>query len=196
MVPSFILAILASGSLLETQSWFESFLPLRLRSRRARSSAVGVCDTALLGQALQHPPVTLARALRTMLRSAALASMVEASTPMRSPFTRPASAISARTQLETPPCGLHGAGGGSVTARNRPAPVPASPTAGTPVATGNPSTATMPTLRVDTLEVAHQVHTEVARHRRRPHPGRVIGLADRLGEASKPPSISTNCRRS
>ena len=37
---SFILAILASGSLLETQSWFESFLPLRLRSRR--SSAVGV----------------------------------------------------------------------------------------------------------------------------------------------------------
>ena len=42
-----------------------------------------------------------------------------------------------------------------------------------------------PTLRVDTLEVAHQVHTEVAPgwHRRRPHHGRVIGLADRLGEA-------------
>ena len=36
-----------------------------------------------------------------MLRSAALASMVEASTPMRSPFTRPASAISARTQSNT-----------------------------------------------------------------------------------------------
>ncbi len=35
-MPSFILAILASGSLFETQSWFESFLPLRLRSRRGR----------------------------------------------------------------------------------------------------------------------------------------------------------------
>ena len=34
MVPSFILAILASGSLFETQSSLESFLPLRLRSRR------------------------------------------------------------------------------------------------------------------------------------------------------------------
>ena len=44
---------------------------------------------------------------------------------------------------QTPPCGLHGAGArGSVTARNGPAPVPASPTAGTPVATGNPSSAT------------------------------------------------------
>ena len=38
----FILAILASPVALQTQSWFESFLPLRLRSRRARSSAVGV----------------------------------------------------------------------------------------------------------------------------------------------------------
>ena len=57
--------------------------------------------------------------LRTMLRSAALASMVKASTPMRSPLTRPASAIKARTQSEASPCGPHGAGArGSVTARN------------------------------------------------------------------------------
>ena len=36
-----------------------------------------------------------------MFRSAALASMVEASTPMRSPLISPASAISTRTQLKT-----------------------------------------------------------------------------------------------
>ncbi len=42
-----------------------------------------------------------------------------------------------------------------------------------------------PALRVDALEVAHQVHAEIAprRHRRRSHPGRVIAPAGRLGEA-------------
>ena len=54
-----------------------------------------------------------------MLRSAALASMVEASTSRcRSPFTRPAWR-SAPGPSQTPPRGLHGAGArGSVTARN------------------------------------------------------------------------------
>jgi hypothetical protein len=42
VVPSFILAILASGSLVETQSAFDSFLPLRCRSIRISSSARGV----------------------------------------------------------------------------------------------------------------------------------------------------------
>ena len=41
---------------------------------------------------------------RTMMRSAALASMVEASTPMRTPWTKPTSAISARTQSNTAVC--------------------------------------------------------------------------------------------
>src|SRR5207237_670476 len=40
--PSFILVILESGSVLLIQSSFESFLPLRPRSRRMRSSIVGV----------------------------------------------------------------------------------------------------------------------------------------------------------
>ena len=37
----------------------------------------------------------------------------------------------------------------------------------------------------DALEVAHQVHAEIAprRHRRRPQPGRVIGPTGRLGKA-------------
>ena len=39
--PSFILAILASGSVLLVHSSFDSFLPLRLRSRWIRSSIVG-----------------------------------------------------------------------------------------------------------------------------------------------------------
>ena len=42
VVPSFILAIRASGSVGLFQSAFDSVLPLRLRSQRARSSALGV----------------------------------------------------------------------------------------------------------------------------------------------------------
>ena len=42
MRPSFSLAILASGSVGEAHSAFDSRLPLRLRSSRTRSSAVGV----------------------------------------------------------------------------------------------------------------------------------------------------------
>ena len=42
VVPSFILAIFASGSVLLVQSSFESFLPLRLRSSRTMASMVGV----------------------------------------------------------------------------------------------------------------------------------------------------------
>src|ERR1700676_4573415 len=47
VVPSFILAILASGSVGLVQSSFDSFLPLRLRSSRMRSSIVGVAIAAL-----------------------------------------------------------------------------------------------------------------------------------------------------
>ena len=42
MRPSFILAILASGSVGLSHSALDSFLPLRSRSSRIRSSAVGV----------------------------------------------------------------------------------------------------------------------------------------------------------
>ena len=69
--------------------------------------------------------------------------MVEASTPMRSPLTRPASAISEPEPSRRSPCGPHGAGArGSVTARNGPAHDPGFPAVETPVATGNPSSAT------------------------------------------------------
>ena len=91
---------------------------------------------------------------------------------MRSPLTRPLPRQSAPGPSRTPPCGLHGqARCGSATARNGPAPVAAPPAAETPVATGNPSSATPdPRSLVDALEVAHQVHAEIApgRHRRSP----------------------------
>ena len=76
-----------------------------------------------------------------MLRSAALASMVEASTPMRSPLTRPASAIRARTQSKIAVWTSWAGARGSVTARNGPAHDPGFPAVETPVTTGNPSSA-------------------------------------------------------
>src|SRR5512134_1452624 len=55
VVPSFILAIFASGSVLLTQSALDSFLPLGERDRRQRRR-----NPALLGHALQHFPGGLA----------------------------------------------------------------------------------------------------------------------------------------
>ena len=55
------MAILASGSLLETQSLVRELLALALAVQTRQVLSRGCLDTALLGQALQHPPVTLAR---------------------------------------------------------------------------------------------------------------------------------------
>ena len=60
MRPSFNLAILASGSVGLSQSAFDSFLPLRLRSSRTRSSAVGVSMPLSLGHARQHLAIAFA----------------------------------------------------------------------------------------------------------------------------------------
>ena len=105
VVPSFIFHQ-ASGSLFETQSWFESFLPLRLRSRRARSSAVGVSMPLILGRAPASPgkpPVPPPHDV-AQRRSAPWSRH----DPMRSPLTRPPRR-SAPEPSRRSPCGPHGA---------------------------------------------------------------------------------------
>ena len=61
--PSFTLAIVASGSVGLSQSPFDRFLPVRLRSRRTRSSALGVSMPLSLacGQHLTIAFATVAR---------------------------------------------------------------------------------------------------------------------------------------
>ena len=86
---------------------FDSFLPLRLRLRlrcRVRSSIVGVSTPLFFTiRARQHLTIGLAT-VATHDRpqcSAAVASIVEASTPILSPFTRPRSATSFKTNSNT-----------------------------------------------------------------------------------------------
>ena len=152
----------ASGSLFETQSWFESFLPLRLRSRRARSSAVGVSmgrspgpsAPASPGNPRPCPSARCCAAPRWPPWSRHL-------TPMRSPLTRPATqAIFEPSRIEDRRWTSWGlARAESVTARNGPAHDPAfQPTY---VATGNPSSAIPARGECDALEVAHQVLADI-----------------------------------
>ena len=123
---------------------------------------------------------------RTMLRSAALASgMVEASTPMRSPFTRPASPIKARTQSKTASVDFMGlearAGLRQPGMVRHPFTAPQSQELTVCSDAGNPSkrhsrprSESMPS---KPMVLAHQVHAEIAPgrlHRGRAHPGRVI----------------------
>jgi hypothetical protein len=53
-------AIRASGSVRDTHSSFDSLLPLRFRSKRMRSSAVGVAIPLSSAHPLQHLAVVLA----------------------------------------------------------------------------------------------------------------------------------------
>ncbi len=87
MRPS-IFAIFASGSG-DVHSSFDVFRPFRERSKRANSARVGVAMPASASprtNASYESPVSR----RSMLRIAAFASSVVASTPIVFPFTRPA----------------------------------------------------------------------------------------------------------
>ena len=93
-----------------------------LLARRLRPGAPGprawVSRCRSPGQFAPESPNPRPWSLRTMLRDR---RGPEASTPMRSPLTRPASAKSQNARRRSP-CGPHGAGArGSVTARNGPA---------------------------------------------------------------------------
>ena len=124
----------------------------------SRSSAVG-SETALLGQAA---PASYPGSLRTMCAAVCVGLHGQASTPMRSPFTRPASA-------------MPGPQSNIVDFWGRRARVRDSQEWSGSRTTGNPSSVWR--LRVEPSKKAHQVHTL---DRRRPHPGR-----DRAG---RPPS--------
>ena len=121
---------------------------------------------------------------------------------MRSPFTRPASAMRARTQSKI---AVWTSWGRRARVRD------SQEWSGTRSRLSSRRNSrsdreseqrhVQPALRVDALEVAHQVHAEIAP--RTPAPKAppawlaVIGPTGRLGEAVETsPSISTDCRRS
>ena len=194
-MPSFILAILASGSLFETQSWFESFLP---ECCACGPGAPGhrqpwVFDAALLGQALVDPPACPRRcpSADVAQRRVRLHGRGIDLDDVRSPFrTRPrASAIRSRTQSKivkrVPSWGRRARVRDS---QEWSATDPGFPAVETPVATGNRRAAPFqPALRVDaSLESSPAGACGKARrrHRRRPQPGRCNRTSTgRLGKA-------------
>jgi hypothetical protein len=102
--PSFRRVMRASGSLGLVHSALPTFLAVRRRSNRLRSSSVGVATplsaASLASISRQLSPVSR----RVMPRIAAFASMVEASTPMRLPLTSPSAASRPTTQSNTRWC--------------------------------------------------------------------------------------------
>ena len=122
-----------------------------------------------------------------MLRSAALASMVEASTPMARPSPDPPRRSEPEPSRRSP-CGPHGAARGCDSGMVRHT-IPAFSRRNSR-RQGIRAAPFQPALRVDALEVAHQVHAEIAprRHRRRPQPGRVKDRQAASAKLSKPPS--------
>ena len=113
-----------------------------------------------------------------MVRSAALASIVEASTPIHT-RTRPCSATSS-IPSRTPSRGPHAeADPASSTTTSDREPSPGSPAAENPAANANRTPPGDAPLAGDPLEIADHVHAEVPtrRHRRRAHLRRVIRLA-------------------
>ena len=189
-----VLAILASG-VVETQSSLESFLPLRLRSRRARSSAwASRCRSPGPGAPASPGSLHPCRAARCC------------AAPRWPPWSRhpprcarPSPDPPRRSRPEPsrrPPRGLHGAGArGSSTARNGPDPLTAPQSRNSRSDRESEQRHSRPRSSMPWAK-AHQVHAEIApgRHRGRAHPGRVIGPAARLGRRRSRP-ISTDCRR-
>ena len=106
-----------------------SFLPLRLRSRRARSSAVGCLENRSPGpSAASIAPVTLARVGPHDVAQRRVGLHGRGIHPDALALHQTRLGRSAPGPSRALPCGLHGAGArGSVTARNGPAPaLPAS----------------------------------------------------------------------
>ena len=187
---SFILAIFASGSTLPGPSpGSRASRPCALRSRRARSSKRGYHDAALLGQARQHPPVTLARVPPARCcATKALASHGRGIDPDALAVDQTQPRRSEPEPRRGSPCGRHGAGArGNVTARNGPAHNTGFPAVETPVATGNPSSAIPARAQSrcprSSPPGAFRNSAPAALRRRTTKAGRVIGCDSRLGKA-------------
>ena len=103
--PSFIFVIFASGSDGFCQSVFDVRF-FRRRSSRARASRVGVLIPDSVASRVRNSWYVSPVSRRTMLRIAALASSVVASTATVWPFSKPAAARRSCTQVKTARCAL------------------------------------------------------------------------------------------
>ncbi len=101
--PSFIFVIRASGSCGCSQSLFEPLFG-RFRSSFARSSRVGVSIPEAAASCSSHSSYSVPSSRRTIVRMAALASSVVASTPSVLPLSSPDSRSRSSTKPKTAPC--------------------------------------------------------------------------------------------
>ena len=189
MRPSFSLAIFASGSLGEAQSALDSRLPLRLRSSRIRSSAVGVAMPLSLARRCEHLAVAFAavaaddRAQRRVglhRRGVDADPLALDQAVLGQPLQHPGEdrlvhlERQARARPAQPGVVGHRLGGAEAEELAQRQAVGAAPF--------------QPALAVDPLEVADQLHAEVAARRQR-RPTLLAGVvrrALRLGEAVEP----------
>ena len=102
-MPSFIFVIRASGSCGCTQSLFDPLFG-RFRSSFARSSRVGVSIPEARASCASHSSYSVPPARRTIVRSAAFASSVVASTPSVLPRSRPDTCSRSSTKPKTAAC--------------------------------------------------------------------------------------------
>ena len=187
--PSFIFVIFASGSWGDRQSLFDVFLPFRDRSKRANSTRVGVAIPEASANRRTNASYDSPVSRRSMLRIAALASSVVASTPTVFPRTRPAADSRSRTHVKTAMCVST-----SISRRVRDSgrvirrclghiQVQEEPKA---QRIGHPPR--NPTLRRQTLEIPDEQHPEIPprTQARPPHPRRVEHRAQSLDEGVKP----------
>ena len=99
--PSFILAIRLSGSVRLCHCSFETFLSLRPRSNRRRSSSVGFTIPSACANVRRYSFQSAPLSLRTMLFIAALASRVVASMPTVLPRNKPFCSSKTSTKVNT-----------------------------------------------------------------------------------------------
>ena len=146
-----------------------------------------------LGHLGQHRAVAFAARAPRIERSAALASIVDASIPIRSPLTKPRSARRATTQANTASCASSGhrsrvrlSHEWSGTRWRSSSPRKARSNRLSAQRHSSPRSLSMP------LEVADQVHAEVAprRQRRRAHGRRIVGWHSASTKASNPASAA------
>ena len=104
VVPSFIFATRASGSVGDSHSWLDSVLPFRLRSNAANSANVGVGTPEATASPSTNSRYACLLSLRCKVRNAAFANSIVASTATVRPLARPASRSRSSTHPNTCSC--------------------------------------------------------------------------------------------
>ena len=85
----------------DSHCWFDSVLPLRLRSKAANSAKLGVGTPAAAASPSTNSRYPAWLSLRRKVRNAALANRIVASTATVRPSARPASRSRCSTQANT-----------------------------------------------------------------------------------------------